>query len=176
MINKFEYPNISDNSIRARYIDFIKQHGPFAYFFTITFPKRQTDDACTQQINQLLYLLNNKIYGKRNTTEYLTGFCFYEKHGLSANNLVHCHGIIKHDPKLDPDCKQSFPDHFWMLINNKKIRIVRNHIVTDEPAFGPNCCDIQRIYNENTLIEYLTKTITERFDFNYFKPIGKHGI
>jgi len=175
MIKIYQYSNTSTDTIRNRYIDFIRQHGPFAYYFTLTFPKRQTDDTCTQQINHLLYLLNKKIF-RNSTTDYLTGFCVYERHGDFANNSIHCHALIRHDPRLDPESKPSFLDHFLNLINSNKIRIVRNYRVTDEPAFRLNCCNIQRIYNEEKLYEYMTKTIDRNFDFNYFKPITKNGI
>jgi hypothetical protein len=167
--------NTSDQTIRNRYIDFIRRHGPFAYFITLTFPKRQTDDACTQQINQLLYLLNKKIF-RNSTTDYLTGFCVYERHRDNVNNSIHCHAIIRDDPKLEPESKPSFLDHFSNLINNNKIRVVKNYRVTDQSAFRPGCCEIQRVYNEEKLAEYMTKTINEFFDFNYFRPITRLGI
>ncbi|ACM19081.1 hypothetical protein Geob_0717 [Geotalea daltonii FRC-32] len=161
-------------SHRTIYADFIKLNGPFAYFITLTFQRLQTIETCTQQINYLIYLLNNKICGRNNNAEFLQGFCFFEKHKTSANNPLHSHIIIKDDSKLDLESKASFADHFWTMIN--KVRAVKSNCVTDKKAFNPKCCDIRRAHDQDGLIKYVTKIFEKPIDYNYFRPIGKNGI
>ncbi|ACM18961.1 hypothetical protein Geob_0595 [Geotalea daltonii FRC-32] len=167
--------SLNNHPEKRAYTEFIRRNGPFAYFITLTFPRWQTVDACTQQINYLMHFLNKKIYGRNSGSEYLEGFCFFEKHKTSANNPLHSHILIKHDSRLDTESKISFIDHFWNMIN--KVRVVKTNRVTDKEAFNKKCCDIQRIYDEDKLIDYVTKSFESKyFDFNNFRPIGQHGI
>lgn len=173
-IKKYQYSDTSTDTVRNQYTDFVKRHGPFKYFFTLTFPKRQSDDDCTKQINYLFFLLNKKIF-RNYPAKYLTGFCMYERHRDFWNNSIHCHGVICDDPNLEPESKPSFIDHFWHMINNKKVSITRNYEITTEPAFRPKCCDITVPYNDD-VAGYLTKTIRTTFNYEYFKPITSIGI
>lgn len=161
-------------SNRTVYADFINLNGPFAYFITLTFPRLQTIETSTQQINFLIHLLNNKICGRNNSHEYLQGFCFFEKHKGSANNPLHSHILIKDDIRLDIDSKTPFIDHFWNMIN--KICVVKSNNVTDRKAFNRKCCDIRQVYDQDNLVKYVTKPLEKAFDYNHFRPIGKHGI
>lgn len=161
-------------SNRTVYSDFINSNGPFAYFITLTFPRLQTIDTCSQQINYLLYLLNNKICGRNNDDEYLQGFCLFEKHKKSAMNPLHSHMLIKADSRLDVDEKIPFTDHFWNML--EKVRVKKYDAVTGKKAFNKKCCDIRRVFDQSNLVKYITKPFEKPFDINHFRPIGKYGI
>lgn len=166
---------LKENTLqRTALTDFIRRNGPFAYFITLTFPRLQTIDTCTEQINYLIFMLNKKLFGRYNDYEYLQGYCIFENHGMSASNPFHSHIIIKNDSRLDPVSKKPFIDHFWSLLT--KVRVVKAKQVTETMAFNKNCCDIRPADDQDGLINYVTKSFEYRIDYNNFRPIDKNGI
>lgn len=166
--------SIENTLQRTALTDFIGRNGPFAYFITLTFPRLQTLETCTDQINFLIFMLNKKLFGQHNDHEYLQGFCIFENHSMSASNPFHSHIIIKDDSRLDPESKKPFIDHFWSLL--AKVRVVKSNLRTEKIAFNKNCCDIQRVYDQENLIKYVTKTFENYFDYSNLRAIDKNGI
>lgn len=159
---------IETMKLQRDYQKLVLDNGPYQYFLTITFKYNQSENVSNQQINFLLRILNRKLFGRNNHTDYLDGFAFIENHRYFRDS-IHYHLMIKNHQNFDLPDKKNFVEHFYDCL--KKVKTNSNH-----PAFDEHNCHIQNIHDEIKLVGYLTKTFEKSGDPSFIQPLYSSGV
>ncbi len=117
--------NLKTIEIRKQTIDWILSKGPYEYFITLTFKYDQGERKCHSQANHLIRLLNRRLFGRNNKTDYLEGYVFIENHSHHRDS-VHYHLAIKYHNNFDISGKKHFIEHFYDCLRRVKTDVKFN--------------------------------------------------
>ena len=160
--------SIETMKLRNNYKQFVLDNGPYKYFLTMTFKYNQSENISNQQINFLIRILNQKIFGRKNNQDHIDGFVFIETHKYFRDS-VHYHLMIKDNLNFDILGKKHFLEHLYDC--TLKVKTNSNH-----HAFDERNCMIQNIYDEINLAQYLTKTFEKTGDPSFIQPLCSTGV
>jgi hypothetical protein len=134
---------------------------------TITFIEGTSDSKAKEAFNQLIHLVNSKLYGKKyleKEEQFIHGFGVIER---QSNDTIHFHAIIQDSNGLESI--MSFSKAF--LLSVPKIRKNRK-IGTSRRLIGDKGFDIARYYryDDSGFEEYITK----KFKYMFYDNIHKY--
>jgi len=170
---------ITNTANRFDWNKYLLEAGPYGYFVTITFKQGKyglSDAEAFSSMNFLLHILNGQIFGswytKRN--KYLTGFAFAERHQTEG---LHFHLLIKDHPKLNQPDKPSLKEHLFANLNKVKKTDYKKGGTSYE-LLDPLGIDIKDVYNDDGIVDYLTKTMKGKNKNNgdFIIPLSKEGL
>jgi hypothetical protein len=150
---------------------FIQDHGPYKYHFTITFNTHLSDDESFKSMVFYLHLLNQKIFGARykKNNQHLEGFIFAESH---IDGDTHYHLLLKDNPLFHAVGKPPLVDHINTLLSKVKKPGRFGH--TERQVLSPVGICFDEI-NDNGIIGYFIKTL-RRYSNDKAQFIGVLGI
>ena len=149
----------TNNSNKQVWNQFIKQHAPYRYHFTLTFSRSLSDEESYKAMMFYLHLINQKIFGSRykKNNNHLEGFIFAER---QLNGTVHYHSLIKNNDLFNEEGKPSLHDHVFNLASKvKKADCFSGY--TDKGVISHFGVRLDDVYNDG-IIDYLTKTMPSR--------------
>jgi hypothetical protein len=170
---------ITKTASRSDWKQFLLDAGPYRYHITITFKQKKyglPDAEAFSSLNFLLHILNRKIFGAhyKERYNYLTGFAFAERHQKEG---LHFHLLIKDHPKLDQPDKPSLKQHLSANLYKVKKTDHKKGRTTYE-LLHPVGIDIEDVYSDEGIVDYLTKTMEgkNRNNGEFIIPLSKDGL
>ena len=163
--------SFGSRAIAKDYMKFIQNRGPFYFFNTITFARNTSKDARFQYANALLHRQNQMLFGRdyKEKGRYIEGFAFIEDHfSCEMKDRFHIHILIENDPRYDDFDLKQHEDIFHKAAS--KIQNSR-----DQNVFNAKCLNMQKVYEDDTLISYCMKQVWHT-NVNNIKMIGVDGL
>ncbi len=150
---------------------FIQDHGPYKYHFTVTFNTTLSDHESFKSMMFYMHLLNQRIFGSRykKNNQHIEGFIFAESH---IDGDTHYHLLLKDNPLFHAAGKPSLADHINTLLSKVKKSGRFGH--TARQVLSPVGICFDEI-NDNGIIGYFIKTL-RRYSDDKAQFIGVLGI
>ncbi len=151
-------------------MQFVKNNGPFAYFFTLTYPRQMGIGEILRYADNLVHRLNNKIFGRgyARGSDWMEGVAILEDHKLgNSRNDLHLHILAKHNARYN---KYSYNQILNMFYNTA------DKVVDDgkRQVFYEKCIDFQE-YRDDGAIEYCFKQVWDG-NLDRVKFFNKRGM